>query len=411
MRKYLSLLILFLMASSLRAQVPSVWLLDSTFVNHDGTMVNLEANGAWGSNGLNNEWLSEMVLGGHFNTIQKDRLLKQLDDRNRIGGDAHGAVTFWSFADSVFGNGNWGYQAGISSHYNISASFDKDLYRLMYYGNNPFRNDSLDFSNTSVMAQSYQKIGFGIFNKQTFSSIRLSVVSGQQIQELSLDRANWFTSFNGTSTSLDYAGDYFVGDTSKTGFGAGRGFGLCLDTEFNIPMKDGKGFISFAIHDIGYIRWNNALHYQFDSTFVWDGLAVDDVLNLEQSSLGVPKWQDTLGIQAKKVSEWRAMPTSVKFRMLRKINSKHAYEGGIHLRPNTSALPFVFLGLNHFVGKGLMISERVSFGDYGRFALGGEVQWKFSNRAFIRLGTNHAFGLISKLARGMSAYGGLMFNI
>lgn len=411
MKKIFAAFTFVVICGVVQAQVPSIWLLDSTYINHDGTTLSIDAVSSWGSNGLDNAWLSDMVQGGHINTFQKDRLLKNLEDRNRLGGEARGGISFWSFADSVFGNSNWGYQANISTHFNASLNFDKDLFRLIYYGNNPFRNDSLDFSNTEMMYQSYQKFGFGIFNKKHFSSIRLSVVSGQQIQQLSLDRATWITSFDGTSTSLVYAGEYFEGDTAKTGFGAGRGLGVCLDVEFNIPMKDGKGFISLAMNDIGYIGWNNAQRYQFDSTFVWNGLEVNDVLNVDEDNIGLPIWQDTLGVEGKKVTVWKAMPTTVNFRMLRKLNDKHSYEGGIHLRPNTAALPFVFLGMNHFLGKGLMISERISFGDFGRFTIGGELQWKFTDRSFIRLGTNHAFGLISKNARGASAYGGLMFNI
>lgn len=411
MKNCIAIVFFVIAAFSSAAQVPSSWLLKKDYIRREGVLLGLDASGSWGSNALDNEWLKEMVIGGHINTAQKDRLLRSMEDRNRAGGDVQADVHFYSFTDSAFGNDAWGFKAGVSTVYSANAGFAKDLFRLAYYGNIPYLGDTLDFGRMDAEFQSFQKVGFGIFNKDHFSSIQLSLVSGQDMQRLNISDARWYSSFDGSSTSLRYAGEYFQADTSKSGFGAGKGFGVCIDAEFNLPMKDGKGFISVALNNIGYIRWNNAQQYRFDSTFVWNGLTINDVLNLGGENIAIPDWKDTLGIAGEKVSRWMAMPGSIRFRMLRQWNQKHSYEGGIHLRPNMASLPFVFIGMNHFVSKGLLVSERVVYGGYGRLGVGFEAQWKCAERTFVRLGTNHAVGWVNRSARGLDLFAGMTFSI
>jgi hypothetical protein len=67
-------------------------------------------------------------------------------------------------------------------------------------------------------------------------------------------------------------------------------------------------------------------------------------------------------------------------------------------------LPLVSLGYNHFVAKGLMLTERLNYGGYGRLAVGLEMQYLVGEKLFLRAGTQHLLGVMSAQARGSSAF-------
>jgi hypothetical protein len=394
---------LVLFVNNTISQTSSYWLLKGVPENTK-QILHIGGEASWGSNSLNNEWLSEMTLGGHIGRDQKNRLFQNMEDYNRVGGSLMGELNVYSFVDSVFGSQQWGLTGGVSHVSATNLYFGKDFFDLVYFGNSRTAGDTLDFGKMYGQFQSFQKFGIGIFNKENLSAIRLSYVSGINYLNIEVDRALWFTAPVTGITSLDYDATYEQADTTKSGAFTSRGQGFCIDADINIPMKKDQGFFAISVRNIGYTYWQNSVNYTADSVFTWDGIEVDDILNVSADSLGLPSWQDTLGIVGQRVSKWRALPGSIQFRMIKKINSKSSYEAGIVLQPNYAALPLVSLGYNHFVAKGLMLTERINFGGYGRLALGLEMQYLMSDKLFLRAGTQHLWGVMSSQARGSNAF-------
>jgi hypothetical protein len=385
------------------SQTHSYWLLKGIPENTK-QILHLGAEASWGSNSLNNEWLSEMTIGGHIGREQKNLLFQNMEDYNRVGASLMGELTVYSFVDSVFGSQQWGLTGGVSHVSATNSYFGKDFFDLVYFGNARSAGDTLDFGKMYGQLQSFQKFGIGIFNKENLSAIRLSYVSGINYLNLQVDRARWFTSPTSGVTSLDYDATYEQADTTKSGAFTSRGQGFCIDADLNIPMKKDQGFFAISVRNIGYTHWQNSIHYAADSVFTWDGIEIGDILNVSADSIELPSWQDTLGISGERISKWRALPGSIQFRMIKKINSKSSYEAGIMLQPNYAALPLVSLGYNHFVAKGLMLTERLNYGGYGRLAVGLEMQYLLGEKLFLRAGTQHLFGVMSAQARGGSAF-------
>ena len=407
MKKYtLITLICFLIVESTISQTHSYWLLRGV---PEGTkqMFHIGADAGWGSNVLDNEWLSKMTIGGHIGNNQKNTFYQNMEDYNRVGANLNAGISVYSFVDSVFGSKQWGLTGGVSRVSTANLYFGKDFFDLTYFGNARSAGDTMNFGKMYGQLQSFQKVGIGIFNKETLSSIRFSYVSGLNYMNLNVDRARWFTSPVSGTTTLDYVADFEQADTTKSGPFTSRGQGFCLDADLNIPMKREQGFFAVSVRNVGWTYWQNSIYYEADSTFVWDGIEINDVLGIEADSIALPSWQDTLGVKGQKQSRWRPLPGSIHFRMLKKINSKSSYEAGILLQPNYAALPLVSLAYNHFVSKGLMLTERVSYGGYSRLALGVELQYLLSDRVFISAGTQHLWGVMSLNARGSNAFFGM----
>jgi hypothetical protein len=232
------------------------------------------------------------------------------------------------------------------------------------------------------------------------------------MQQARIDRAKMYTSESGEQIELEYTGEYFRADTSKSGFGQGKGLGLCIDGDFNLPLENNKGIVSLSVRNLGFVKWSSLTdNYSVDSSFVWTGVNVDDVIALSEDGLVMPSLQDTLGIVGEKREKVLALPTSFHFRMLRKLNGKKSYEAGLMVMPSRTSLPFIYGGFNHYVAPGLLLTERVTFGGFGNLNIGLEAQWLLNNRLYFRLGTNQLFGFLSPNSRGMNGFFGLSYFV
>lgn len=414
MMRIFYILLFLIHALKFQAQVPSWWLLRNDKIwKESALVVGGGANGSWGSNTLNNEWLMDMTLGGRITDSEKLRISKSMIDYNRVGGALNFGGEIYNFSDNIFGAAHIGLMAAVEEKRQFNMSFSKDLFDLIYFGNFNRQGDTMSLGPINASYQSYQKIGFGFFDKRTFSALKISVVNGREMQSLDVRRADFFTPVAGSSDplTLRYEGEYWRADTSRAG-NDGKGIGVCLDADFNIPFKEDKGFITVSLRDVGWVYWNNQTqHYRFDTTFSWSGIVINDFLGLDSLDLGIPNWQDTLGIERQKLNRnWMPLPSVITLRMLRKVNERNAYEASMMIQPNLSSIPYLMLGWNHFVAPDLLLSERVTYGGYRGLGIGLEMQWLLNDRFFLRAGSNHLFAFQNR-AKGADLFIGMNYQL
>jgi len=407
----LTLISLFLIltigySNSIWAQTPTILLLsaDSSY-RQSSSMIQVNANGLVGSNSLNIGFLKKSFFGGHLEDTHLDKLYQNMKSQNRAGFLANGGIELYNFSDTLFGKPNWGMRAGFSTNYNGFLSFNRDLFKTIYRGNKSFADETTQLGPIIGGYQAWQKFGAGIFHKKNWSSATLSLVAGQQYQSLIASSASLYTSLNGDSLSLAYAGDYMRSDSSKKGFANGSGLGLAIDLNYNLPLADNKGVISIAVYDLGFIAWNKASQrFRYDSLTSWTGIQADNLFDLGTDSLGLPKLRDTLNFEKQNKAMTTALPISMHMRYSRFINKSNLYEFGISIWPNRAAVPFLYAGASQFIGERFMLSERISYGGYGKFGIGVEAQWMPLSSWLLRLGSNNIEGLITKEAYAMSGY-------
>jgi len=391
---------------SVSAQTPSILLLtsDSSY-RQSSALVQVNGSGMLGSNSLDNHFFKKSILGGHLEADHLNKLYDEMNTLNRAGFNVNGGLDLYNFLDTIFKRPDWGLRAGFSTNYHAFLRFNRDLYKTIYMGNKSFADQTVELGPLAAGYQSWQKFGVGIFNKKTWSSLSLSLVAGQQYQSLIVNDAALYTSATGDSLSLSYQGDYLRSDSLRKGFANGSGLGLALDFDFNLPMQDQKGVISISIRDIGFIAWNKqSQRFNFDSLTTWTGVEVNNLFQLDTDTLDLPNLKDTLNFTRKNERFAATLPASVHMRYSRFFATKHLYEAGISIWPNRAAVPMVYAGASHFISDHFLISERISYGGYGKFGVGVEAQWMPYGSWLIRVGTNNAEGFISKNTYSTSAY-------
>lgn len=397
---------LFTAIPSINAQTPSILLFtQDTSYRQSSTMIQLNGNGLIGSNALDNSYFKKSTFGGHLDEAHLEKLYGEMNSQNRAGFYANGGINFYNFKDTLLNKPLWGLRAGISTNYHANVSFNKDLFKTIYQGNQTFAGQTATLAPLTASYQAWQKFSVGVFNKQTWSALSLSLVAGQQYQSLDVNHAALFTSQIGDSLSFSYIGDYNRSDSLKKGFANGSGLGLAVDFDLNLPLQDKKSVISITIQDLGFMVWNKrSQKFNFDSLNTWTGLEVNNLFNLTTDTLDLPNLKDSIHYEKKYGSFIAPLPASVHLRYASYYAEKHLYEIGISVWANRAALPMLYAGASQFLTKQFMLSERISYGGYGRLGIGIEAQWMPCNTWLIRAGTNHIEGFISKNTYSTSGY-------
>jgi hypothetical protein len=397
---------LLMLSKTLSAQTPTLLLFnaDSSY-RQSSSLIQLHAQGMVGSNVLDNLFIKKSFLGGHLDEDHLQRLYGKMSSQNRAGMMASGGIDLFNFSDTLFSNADWGLRAGFSTNYSGALNFNKDLYKTVYMGNNSFAGQTTELGPLVLNYQAWQKFGAGIFNKKNWSSATLSLVAGQQYQSLIANNAKMFTSASGDSLALSYTGDYLRSDTLRKGFANGSGLGLALDLNYNLPLADGKSIISFAVYDIGFISWNkNSQRFNYDTTTSWTGMEVSNVFKLEDDSLHFPNLHDTLNYTKTTKGFTVSLPTSIHVRYAKHFHEKHMYEVGVSIWVTQATVPALYIGASQFLHKNFMLSERISYGGYGKFGFGIDAQWMPRSSWYIRVGTSNVEGLLSSRTHGLSGH-------
>ncbi len=377
---------------------------DSSF-EKTHSMVDLSSKGYIGANSLDLLFVKKSIFGGKLEDRYLDNIQKESHNTNRAGFLMNGGIDFYNFKDTLLHDSKLGLKISLSTNYHGSLSYTKDLFSLIYRGNSQFKGDTVSPGPLAAQYQAWQKFGVGIFNKKTYTSFTVSLVAGQAFQSLIVRNSDLYTSPTGDSLSLTYGGDYFQSDSAKSGLANGSGLGLCFDFDYNLPLEGNKGFISLSVRDIGFVFWNKqSKQTTFNSSNSFTGVEVNDLFLLNTDSVNFPNLKDSLRYTSSRKAFAAPLPASISMRLCRKFSDKDFYEAGLTIWPNKAAIPFIYAGLSHFVRPNLLFTERLSFGGYGRWGLGAEVQWMPKGSWVLKAGTHNLGGFTMGSSHSRDVY-------
>jgi hypothetical protein len=406
LHKVLVFLVALTLADRVCAQVPSSLLLMSdTTWRSKNMMAFVGGDAGIASNAVDVFFLEKSILGGHIHREYVDALLEDMPNRSRAGYSANAQLELLNFRDTLLGRPNLGFKAAFSTNYHGYASFQPTAFETVFTGNSGARAQTQELGPLNAQSQSWQKVGFGLFNKNTLSGLTLSLVEGQSYRNLQAESALLYTSAMADTLRLDVVGSYNRSDTTRKGWANGSGVGACIDFDYNVLLDNGKRIVSFSARNLGFVVWNQASEaYTINSSTDWLGLDVSNWLNGNTDSLSMPEWSDSLKVSRNQSSMLKPLPATFHMRYLHKWKENRYWETGFVYTPNQAAVPMVYLGLTHHLGRNLWLSERVHYGGYGAFSVGAEVQWMSAKSWFIRAGTSQLDGWLLSVAGGRNAY-------
>jgi hypothetical protein len=185
--------------------------------------------------------------------------------------------------------------------------FTDAVYQLTFFGNARFEGDAAILAPSAVEQQRYQTLGFGIKHATRETFLRLDLVNGQYLNAVRLDRGYLYTAQDGTSLEADVDGSWYTSDTAGQQFGKSNGLGLSISGA--LELRSNTMRYSLRVEDLGFIAWNsNAQQLLQNDVISYDGLHVEDILDLSGSVLGDNWISDTLGLNTTSGGFLRPLP-------------------------------------------------------------------------------------------------------
>jgi hypothetical protein len=406
MRKLILAIVFFVLGSASFAQTSYLWLTksDSTGRAFRG-IIDLQGSVTVGSTFLTKELVKPFIVGGTVTSAARNSVVAGMTDLGVLGGNANARARYYGGRDSLFGSEMLDLFIQVGKGYLGSGRISKEAFDLISNGNVNYQGARVPLNSIQGELQGFQSIGFGIYDKRTFSSIGISMVNGLTYQQFSLfPPSSFYTSQNADTLQLDYYGEYIHSAAPRPN---GNGIGFSIDGEYNFvrdrDIDKKEVWNTLGVRNLGWVNWNGQSEVvSFDSTFIWTGVDLNAILNGDSLLNGTSGFADTLVTTSQNVSFWRPLRGSFYVRSVYRWNEKIRLTAGLEMFA-VPMKPLVALGIMYMPKKNCIVSMNISNGAYSNWKLGMGLQWLVANQFYFGFQTSNLPGYFFKEAKEMSA--------
>lgn len=364
-----------------------------------GNQLRFSSFNYYSSNFATNEFIDKFIFGGEITAAIKDRVSSRLGRNNSFGGEAEQKIEFYGHDLLPFKRDKYGLLISLSDNHLVSTNISEDLFNTTFYGNANSLNDTLDFGFSHVLYQHYLKLGVGFYDKNTLSSLTLSYVSGSKGFEGRLNNTWMYNSLDSITLMMQGAG--YRTDSTK-GYWGFQGSGVAIDLNYNFQFDSRRGYnqlLNLKISNIGFIAWNqNTYHYSVDSANTYNGFNIQDFINRGDAGAKTYNFNDTLGINTRQGNRLNALPIEFS---LQKVPLRHSlqklqYLVGFKTILTADYFPYFYGGLYYMPSHNFSASTRLSYGGFGGFQWGLNLNLWLKNDIYFSVGSFDLIGLASK---------------
>jgi len=375
-------------------------------------VLNIYANGNYGSSIFNNEFIDIFRLGGFIDNDMKDKGLSNSRRINYFGGEGSYGISFSDPIHKVLGD--WGYYVDISSNRSAGVQFTDDLYELVFYGNKSSAGDTSYIGQTGFHSRSFNKFAFGLDNNKL--KIGLSFLSFGNYSQGLIQNGYVFTDSLGSNLSLDINGSQFQSNKVLSHVGSG----FSLDFEYRLSQerisKDSshtkETTIIVGIKNIGiYVSRKNSILTEVDTTYNYSGFEVTNISDFGNSLISQQQLTDSVRILSDTTRIVGMLPFEVYFYKPPTYLKKWELIYGFRYKIQSSYRAFLYLGGNLHLQNKMNISSYLAYGGYSKLQFGLALNKRFKDNLLIELNSNNLLGLFSKSQYGMAAGISLKYNL
>jgi len=372
---FIAILIFYTETGSAQEVIPAFIRPDSA--NH---RIDLKFEGYYNSLALTNEFTSLFIHGGHLDTTLKNQISENLGNQNRIGAEISYGLSYRHYHSHLFGQPEWGWYAAAEQVMNYHASFTKNAFDLLFYGNTRFSGDTIQLAAVEGEGLSWHKFTFGGFHKSNNSSLGISFLKGLNYRSLAVGNAQLYTAPLGEELDLSLNASYRQSDTSQTDLDAFNGWGLSTDIVFYLNIGKNrnvkfKNAFRISIQNLGFISWNDrSLVTELDTQYHFNGFEVDDLFDSSSYNFS-ERAKDTFHIVPVQRSFVTVLPFSLSFSKIADPNSTEKIQGiyGVRMRMYSFYRPLFYAGLYFKPSAKVNMSLYGIAGGYGGLKLGYSV--------------------------------------
>jgi len=384
---------------------------NADFLNYSktGRSVSVNMDFEAGSNGMSSELVNKLVWGGYIDNDLKAQSSKHLQAKNNFGLLLnYGANAF------IKGNSKFDFLIGVKEQEVLNATYTKDFFNLMFYGNQMYKGKTADLSNCSLNALRFQEIKFGAIMHHVDSvgkiGVSVSFINGEQLFYIKTNKnSGLYTSPDGSELIFNSNFNMALSDTNNKRLGGFNGIGASADIFFETTYKSSGGrkcLLTVNANNIGFIHWwKNSVQYNSDSSLRYTGYNIRNLSDLRDSSINRINSDSLLRDLTNARTEDFNVNIPTNLVVINKIYFGRNFCLGTGFRYifNANYKPYVFLEpeINY---KNMSFCLHAGYGGYVRLNVGASVTWN-SKGWFIRAGSNSLQGYFApKTAFGQGVF-------
>lgn len=350
-----------------------------------------------------------LAFGGEITDEVKDKTFAAHGFNNRFGIYATGEINYFNGVKPIFKNKNWAWNIKAGYYVSGNINYTKDGFRLLFYGNGDYENDTANLTGTRVRMTQFQKVGFGLNHVTKRFGITLNVVNVQNDFNVYVNRGKWIGTNNASVVEIDLHGDAYYTQTKLS-----NGIGFALDAYYNFTVPWGKSTAVFRaeIQNLGAAYIFNQYHYNVDSNYYYSGFTLGQLTGGAKLPNTTERWMDTLGVQKDSLGRWTMLPTYFQAMKVVDYNSSKKVQSffGFRFYPTLGTVPTAFAGVFYRFKPRWSVSANGTFGGSADFRAGLNVGYLGSTFR-IQVGTDDVFGALSKSGFGSSIMGRIVWNL
>lgn len=357
----------------------------------------VKGNADYFGTSIQNDMLSKFIRGGNITEDIKNNSFDRHKAINRIGGIGEAEIEYRNYDKHLFKKKDWGFNVKVGYSIFAGLLYSKDLFGGVFYGNERYEGENMDFSGSKLSFINYQKVGIGLIDAKTKSNVSLNFYNISNRFSGDIKKAEIFQHEDGSAIDVVLEGEFDMRRNLKFN----QGIGIGLDADFKIPVnwiKDRKAFIQFKVHDVGVsYMYEKQKVYSIDTAFTFTGLQINDLLGdntIFNESFSV---LDTLGLKSTEKNRTFLMPGYIQAAKIVDDLQTHKWQSFFGVRLYTTLIysPYVFGGIDFKAASWLHIGANLAYGGFGRLRGGLYAGAKFGNYS-IGLSSENVVGWISK---------------
>jgi len=373
---------------------------DTTFVRQNFQFSSI---GQYAGNGLNNEMVRKLFLGGEITSEMINRSSNKHGLINRMGFDASSDFQYHHFKHLIGGKNKYGFLLNVEHSFLGGAIYSKDLFQLIFKGNGSLENNSADLSGSNFYGIGFQKIGLGLIDAVTKSSFSLNYYNISSYFQSSLSDFVYLQSedLSQVDVKAKLDSDRLIGYHFNKGFGVGLDF----DLRFPVQLQEGKKVhFQFLAKNIGFANFSGAVeNYNVDTSYSYSGLTFGEIYgnnNVFQDDFDL---MDSLNITPTINSKTIFLPGFIQIAKMTDFNSDVKIQSyfGVRVSKIVGYAPLMFIGAQYKFSNYLNIASHLTVGGFGNARVSAVIRSQFSKLG-IGISTNDVYGLFNPKGLGKS---------
>ncbi|HIP36036.1 MAG TPA: hypothetical protein EYG85_04210 [Crocinitomix sp.] len=394
--KIITLILAFIISVYSHSQEITRVFSDTTNQGHE---IEITSFNYYASNSFNNELTDKFIKGGEITQSIKDFNQSKLGKLNSFGGEIEQRILYFNYDITPLKNRpNLGLVFSLEDVNYISTNISSDLFNTIFYGNQNYLGDTMDFSFSHAQYIHYQKIGFGLLHKKYKSYLKVDFLLGNRLENYRLGDTWMYSSSASDSIKFNLNAEGYSSDTIKSYFDS-KGYGFSFDFEHNFIYVDKKKrsqVINIKLSNFGVIFWDKNTRFTYvDSANVFSGFEITDLLSRDSSS--APLYStDTLGFFNGLRQHAEVLPFEISIQKLanRYSSQKLQFIFGLKALISSDYRPYGFFGAYYSPISSLGLSTRLAYGGFGGLKLGLSANYFIKNKFQVHLGTYDLIGFI-----------------